>query len=113
MYFKLFFFKGINNFFLLYDIMIFDSQKKSTAFATYLNMPMFPQCSHYTFLNGPPASTTNWYTHFIMATEAIKLIHVVGGKTRPTPNLSGTSIEFYSTGSAIEMVWMINFTSEL
>lgn len=43
----------------------------SFHFYTNLNMPMFAQCGYNTFFNGPATGATNWYTHFIMATQAV------------------------------------------
>jgi len=38
-----------------------------------LNMPRLSKGMYNTIFNRPPASTTNWCTHFIMASQAIQL----------------------------------------
>jgi hypothetical protein len=56
-------------------------------------MPVFPECSHHTFLNWSSASTANGNTHFVMAAQTVQLIL----KTTHTPlsvtNLHGLKLE--------------------
>lgn len=48
------------------------------------NMPVLPQGSDNSFLNGPPTSSTDWNTHFVMAPQAVKLILVIQNKSEYT-----------------------------
>jgi len=38
-----------------------------------LNMPSLSKGMNHTFFNRPPTSSTNWCSHFIMASQAIQL----------------------------------------
>ena len=42
-----------------------------------LHMPMFTQCSHHSLLNGSPACSAYWNSHFVVASQAIQLIQLL------------------------------------
>lgn len=81
-------------------------------FMKYLYVPMFPQSGDNTLLNWASTCATNWYTHTVMATQAVQLVHIVGGITGAVLDFSGRRIQFNPTRGTIEMVPMINFTTE-
>jgi len=62
-------------------------------------MKMFPQGSDNSFLDRPSAGPTNWYAHFVMAFQAIKILF----------DLSGVRPQFDTTIATIEMISMIWF----
>lgn len=39
-----------------------------------LNMPCFSEGVYYPLFNWPPTTSTNWYSHFIMAPQTVQLI---------------------------------------
>lgn len=77
-----------------------------------LNVPMFSQRRHHPFLNWATTSTTNWDPHSIVTLETIQFVHVVGSKSGTTLHLTCRIVQLNTTTGAIEMVPVIDFTTE-
>lgn len=79
----------------------------------YLNMPMLPQRSDNALLDGPSAGSADRNPHLVMATEAVKFVHVIRRKPGPASHLPSISVQLDSTSGAVEVVRVVHFTSEL
>lgn len=79
----------------------------------YLNVPVFSESCNDAFFDGAAARAANRNTHFVVASQAIQLVHIVGGETGTAAHLARTRIQFNAAGRAIEMVRMINFAAKL
>lgn len=75
-----------------------------------LHMPMFPKSCDDSFFNGTTARTTDWDAHFVVAPQAIQLIHFISSVTWTALDLPGVSSQLNPTGSAIKVVWMKGVT---
>lgn len=66
------------------------TQERFFAFGTdeVLNVEMLSQCSNNTFFDRPTTCSANRDSHPIMTTQAIKLVHIVSGKSSAALNLA-------------------------
>lgn len=76
------------------------------------DMPMLSKRRDDTFFNRPSASATYRYSHAIVTTETIKLVHVVGSIACATLDFTGSWIQFNAATSAVEVITVVDFTAE-
>jgi len=90
------------------------SQEGFLTFCTdkMLHMPMLPKCCNDSFLDWPPACSTDRNTHLVMAAQAVQLVQLVGGVARPGPYLPGAGGQLLATPRAVEVVWMVDLSTE-
>jgi len=90
------------------------SQERFLTFCTnkMLHMPMLPKCCNDSFLDWPPAGSTDRNTHLVMAAQAVQLVQLVGGVARPGPYLPGAGGQLLATPCAVEVVWMVDLSTE-
>ena len=79
----------------------------------YLDVPMLSQGCDDALFDWSSAGSANWNAHFIVAAEAVELVHVVGGKPRPASHFAGCVIQFDAAVGTIEMVRVVHFAPEL
>ena len=77
-----------------------------------LDVPMLSERSNNTLFDWTTTSATDGNSHFIMATQTIQFIHVVGRKTWTTLHFTSRRIQFTIAWCAIEMVTVVDFTTE-
>jgi len=77
-----------------------------------LHMPMLSEGSDDTFFYGPSAGATYRYPHLVMAPEAVEFIQFVGCVSWPCPDLSCCRCQLRSTPGTVEVVGVVNLTSE-
>lgn len=86
-------------------LIVASSQERFFALGTYkmLNMPSLAKGMHNPFLNGAPTGSTDWYSHLVMATQAVEFRLF----------LSRLSVQFHTTRVAIEVVGMVCLSTKL
>lgn len=90
------------------------SQEGLLAFCTdkMLDMPMFAKGRNNSFLDWPPACSTDGYAHFVMAPETVELIEFIGSVAGSGPHLPGTGGQLLAAPGAVEVVRMVNLAPE-
>lgn len=89
-------------------------QKRFLAFCAneMLDMPILAQSGDHTLFNRPTAGAANGNAHFIVASQAIQFVHVVGRESWTTFDFTRRRIQFNVACGAVEMVSVINFAAE-
>lgn len=77
-----------------------------------LHVPVLAQSSDDAFLDGPATSAANRYAHFVVAPQAVQLVHLVGGIARSRSHLSGIGVQLHAASRAIEVIRMIDLAAE-
>lgn len=77
-----------------------------------LDVPVFSECSNNTLFDRTTTSAADGNAHFIMATQTVQFIHVIGCKAWTTLHFTSRRIQFTIARCAIEMVAVVDFTTE-
>jgi len=76
------------------------------------NVPMFPEGCHHSLLDGSSACSTDGNAHFVMASEAVELVELVGSVPGAGAHLACTAGQLNATACAVEVVWMVDLPPE-
>ena len=74
--------------------------------------PVFPKGRDHPVLDGPPAGSTDRDPHLVVAAETVELVELLGGVAGPGPHLPGGAGQLYAAPRAVEVVGMVNLSSE-
>lgn len=90
------------------------TQEGPFAFGTdeMLDVPVLAESSYNPLFNRSTTCTANWDSHAIVATQTIQLIHIVGGKASSAFDFTSSRIQLDTATRAIEVITVINFTTE-
>lgn len=77
-----------------------------------LNVPILAECSDHTLFNWTTAGAANGNAHFVMATQTIQFVHIVGRKSRTTFNFTRSRIQFNVARRTIKVIAVIDFATE-
>lgn len=90
------------------------TQKWFFAFGTdkMLDVPVLAQSSDDSLFNRPTTSSADRDSHSIVATQAVKLVHVVSSKPGAAFDLASCRVQLDAATRAVEVIAVIDFASE-
>lgn len=89
-------------------------QKWFLAFGAHemLDVPIFAQSGDHTLFNRTAAGSANGNAHFIVASQAIQFVHVVGRESWTTFDFTCRRIQFNVACGAVEVISVVNLAAE-
>lgn len=75
-------------------------------------MPMLAQSSNHTLLYWPPARPADRDAHFVVTSETVELVQLVGRVAGPGADLARAARQLFAASCAVEVVRMVDLATE-
>lgn len=90
------------------------TQKRLFALGAHemLDVPVLAERGDDSLLDRATTCAANRNSHAIVATQAVKLVHIVRSKARATLDLASCRVQLDTAAGAVEVIAVVNLTAE-